>query len=62
MIKAIFFENQNEYNKITNILTSQNINIWNIHQHKNKNLLSYFYNEDFINIDLGININDLEGI
>lgn len=56
MIKYIYFKNSAEYEQLVNCLLNQNISIWNLHKHKDKNILSFFYNED----RQQININEFE--
>lgn len=56
MIKAIYFKTIEEYNQIVNLLLENNINIWNIHKDNKKNLISYFYNEDYQQIDIGFKL------
>jgi len=57
MIKKVYYKTIDEYNQIITLLLDNNINIWNIHKHKGKNLISYFYNEDYQNINIGIKWN-----
>ena len=52
MIKYIKVKNIIELNQLQNLLLNQNVSIWNIFKDNNKNVLSFFYNEDVQTINL----------
>jgi hypothetical protein len=55
MIKAIYYKTQQEKNNIKLLLIEKGISIFNTFFHKNKNLISWFENEDYQNTNMGFN-------
>ena len=60
MIKYIYYRNENEKNQISTKLLELGISVFNIHKHEGKNLISFFYDEDYLKIDIGMNVKEVK--
>lgn len=54
MIKKIYYKNIEDVPKIINMLIAEGVSIWNIYNDKTNKEISYYYNEDVLNVNIGV--------